>query len=449
MQFEIHPEAKKAIDQLAIQLVGKITEHPDRPNEDPEFKSEKPIPVTLTDKDIIDTPIIGYSNQFDQWVARYSYRENRCIGLAGSAYQQLRVLADQFLKISWVRESLGQDFLEDNILIWCLDSFGKLEPGSLVAHILDISKGAVKNYVIWVPIALLEVEQEFEFGPVKIAPITKAMLDDVENPATSLNPEQADNIRMLFSDLRKRFQGSAAIVVGVEAASGHAQDRAIEIAETTIALLRIYSSAASTPWLLCACAISGSEVAPKTSAITFGPGGGFGFSEALAKPSPKHWKISQRRWEEMNEAGLRSLWRLIDEKQNNFSAKVRVCLLTFSKGLTFSEIGDRLVYTLSALEGLLLRDSSEPIQQNIGERMAFLIEKDVTKRQDVVRNLRMIYGLRSQYIHHRVSVTEEKELEVFWINAWKTLLTAADNLDRFESHQKFIEGIEKIKFGGA
>jgi hypothetical protein len=64
----------------------------------------------------------------------------------------------------------------------------------------------------------------------------------------------------------------------------------------------------------------------------------------------------------------------LEDKLSRFKQRVRSSILAYSKGITLHDINDRLVYTLSSLEGLLLKNSSEPIQQNLGERMAFYFQ---------------------------------------------------------------------------
>ena len=81
--------------------------------------------------------------------------------------------------------------------------------------------------------------------------------------------------------------------------------------------------------------------------------------------------------------------------------------------------------------------------------MAFVLERDSDARQELVRNVRDVYRLRSQYIDHRVSVSEEAELEAFWYDARRMFLAAISNVGRFDTRMKFVEAIERLKFGGA
>ncbi|HUW79646.1 MAG TPA: hypothetical protein VMV54_01980, partial [Acidocella sp.] len=109
---------------------------------------------------------------------------------------------------------------------------------------------------------------------------------------------------------------------------------------------------------------------------------------------------------------------------------------------------DRLVYTCSSLESLLLKDMSEPIQQNLGERMAFLLTRNPTDRANIVGCVRQAYGMRSRYIHHRKAEIEESNLTSFTQYAYATLQVALSKLDNFKTSLEFLEEIDRIKFGG-
>jgi hypothetical protein len=66
-------------------------------------------------------------------------------------------------------------------------------------------------------------------------------------------------------------------------------------------------------------------------------------------------------------------------------------------------VGLLRLYSLSALEGLLLLDTSEPIQQNLGERLAFLLGREPVERQEIVTK-------RARGLRHKVSLYSSPEI---------------------------------------
>src|SRR4051794_8425363 len=149
-------------------------------------------------------------------------------------------------------------------------------------------------------------------------------------------------------------------------------------------------------------------------------------------------------------ASIDKLAALVEDRGqlSDFKTTLRASMLAFSKGMTQVDLNDRLVYTLSALEGLLLKDTSEAIQQNVGDRIAFLLYSDPKARWDTVQNLRDVYRLRSQYLHHRVSLADQAKLETFIMNAHFVLARALEWSDRFADRSQFIQLLDQAKYGG-
>lgn len=447
--YEFHPAAREAIDKGAMALLGEIKEHILPPQNRPGFASERPVTAHITDKEMIGEPMLFDTDIFGNTVARYFLHAGKVYGLAAAAFLNLRRLADQALKTRWVTEALGRSFVEDRIFLWCRDNFGAESQGILTEYLSAKAVDEVRLVPIWVPVAFMEVEQEFQFAFAKLAPITSAMLDQHEKNYVESSPTNADQIRALFAQKRQKYQGLASVVVEIEAVKDHAMHRAVELAEVIVGLLRLYSDAAYVPWLTCASAIIGTEYVASTTAISYGHDGRFAMTQQELKPLPYSWQISANDWARMSANHLGLLANLLDDTNlSDFQNRVRTSILTYSKGLTLRELGDRLVYSLSALEGLLLRDSSEPIQQNLGERLAFMLHKDPAERQEIVRIVREIYGIRSRYVHHQKSVSEQAAFEKFFPIARAALFGALGNTPNFATAFDFVNAIDRVKFGG-
>lgn len=96
--FEFHPAAREAIDKGAIELLGEVKEHHVKPNNPPDFPSERPVGAQITAADMIEPPTFSEMNIFGNMVARYFPHEGKMCGLAADAYLNLRRLADQVPK---------------------------------------------------------------------------------------------------------------------------------------------------------------------------------------------------------------------------------------------------------------------------------------------------------------------------------------------------------------
>jgi hypothetical protein len=221
------------------------------------------------------------------------------------------------------------------------------------------------------------------------------------------------------------------------------------LAADVIGLLRFLSPASFRFWMVCPNALLGAELIPEAHALLLGDDGGFSTKSKIVPKDIAFWRLSASEATAMQNAGLAELGLLVSENElNQFQRRLRACILAYTKGTTFSDVADRLVYACSALEGLLLKNTSEPIQQNLGERMAFLLAKEPDRRIEIVNNVRETYNMRSQYIHHRISKMEETELNMFIVNAHATFFTALKNMSHSSTTTEFIDAIDRLKFGG-
>ena len=90
---------------------------------------------------------------------------------------------------------------------------------------------------------------------------------------------------------------------------------------------------------------------------------------------------------------------LLKDKNTPYEIKLIEALTIYSRVSISPRLSDKLVYALVALESIFLR-KSEPIQQNLGERIAFLIGEKRDDRIAIVKLIKEIYGIRSRVIHH-------------------------------------------------
>lgn len=448
-KYQFHPGAYEAINISGLRLVEKLEEAQPTNNPSSNFPSEIPVGATITDKDVIGDIQFGEINQSNQYVAKYFKLNEKMFGLKDEGYQDLRRLVDQLLKTQWVKEKLGASYVEQQLFKWCEEYFKQKTTLKLSDYISENAAQVVKPFQSWVPVAFLQVEGELEFGPVKICPITAKMIDEKEKRWLEMHPKQSEQTRQFIKELRKDMQGLGAIVVDIEAEQGHASDQALEVAEIAIGLIRLHSPAAYIATEISACAVLGAESAPTATVLSYSGMDSFRFNKTVLPPMSRNWQISKAAWKHVREKDLPYLTDLISEfGLTEFQSSLRLAVLTYSKGLTMREPNDKLVYVLSALESLLLRDTSEPIQQNLGERIAFLIGLNPDERLEIVRNVRSIYAMRSKYIHHRVSVTDEAEIANFILTARVFFGAAITNSRNFKSKRDFIEAIERRKFGG-
>ena len=180
------------------------------------------------------------------------------------------------------------------------------------------------------------------------------------------------------------------------------------------------------PWQVCSIALLGTEVLPSLQALLVGEHD-FLFRDGSVF-QPFIWRLSKTGISDLMKAGVAKASDLISpDGLNEFRLAVRASLLLYSTSTTFLYPGDRLVYALSALEGILLKHSMEPTEYSVEERMSLLLSNEKSGREQVARNVRDAYRFRKRHGVSVLSPHDQNSLNMFIRNTYVVLCTALEN----------------------
>lgn len=255
------------------------------------------------------------------------------------------------------------------------------------------------------------MEHEFTIGDSRICPITAQFLNDLElRSEGAVAQEDREHSRAYFQSLIKKMQGHAAVVIETDAEPVRAFELAMAKAEAAIGILRLFSQAALDPDLIYPCAPLGTEHLPIARAVFVADGQFAVATSQAASKSIGHWRLDADLIREIKGAGLDDTAALLKlQKPTTFQAAVLASHLRYSRSTMVDDLGDRLVYMLTAPESLYLKDGSEQIGHNLGERLAFATVHTGDEREKVIKNVKAIYKLRSNYLHHGAMISERNE----------------------------------------
>jgi hypothetical protein len=128
-----------------------------------------------------------------------------------------------------------------------------------------------------------------------------------------------------------------------------------------------------------------------------------------------------------------------------FWSRIVSSIMLFGTGATFVHPIERLTYSISALEALLLRHSAEPIEFIVAERMGLLIGRGATARDDIARNAREAFRLRSRHDLARFAPHEMGSIATFLHHAQMAISVALGNTETFETVGEFVASIDGLK----
>ena len=155
----------------------------------------------------------------------------------------------------------------------------------------------------------------------------------------------------------------------------------------------------------------------------------------------------QLRWMKGN--GLEKISTIQKKKpRTQFEEQLLAALQLYGKSCISNEMGDKLLYIVTALESLLVKDSNEGLIQNVSDRLAFVIAEEGSERQKVITNYKETYALRSRFVHHGQNVDDQEKVAEFMRNARQLFFAAIARSNEFATKDEFVRAIEKVKYGG-
>ena len=416
MDPEIHPRAAAAIDADGDGLVALLSVRPIEPEPKRSFTSRIPTARTITDKDMVDEPIMLLSGPEGDCVARYFFEEKQRIGLDGDAYLELRKCVERASRTKPFSDGFSPEFLEAETFKWCRTKHRDAGAPSLSDTLVGLYQAEVKPRRVLVPIIGIEFEKPFILGDVRVTNVGNDIFDRGLAYTLGVRPaEEHDEIKNAVEHLRKKHLGWTAIEVTVTGEERFAYDRAFAIANDMAAVFRFMAPAAVRANLPFPCFVADKSRVPTRSAYMIDDAtGGFGMTSGIVHHAMHNYCMTFAELDEKMRMGFSKLAIFFDgTKLNDHQQRVRGALMSYSRGIGSFDEDDRLVYAMTAAEHLLLKDGNEPIQGNVGERMAFIIEQDVAGRKRVAATFKQAYALRSKYVHHYRSIDDQTVLGEF------------------------------------
>jgi hypothetical protein len=308
----------------------------------------------------------------------------------------------------------------------------------------------IKPFEIWVPIAHTVVEEEISIGIVIIKNLTVEVFNKWEEELLNISKYEnhSASIKKFIEKERKDKQGRSVGVVKIEAEQNRAEKIAFEKVEEALSILRLYSAATIFIDTNSYTAIKGQENLEKSECYIIENNCIKKHSSALLSSKEIEWRISKNLIEVIKKRGLNIFNDLLlNEKRNHFQEKVLNSFLLFSRSTLMKNIPDKLVYIFASLESILIKNDTEPIQQNLADRIAFAIARDGQERMHIVKCIKDSYVHRSKFVHHGLKADDINLLNEFIRIATNYLFSLLANINNFQNKEEMINAIEKRKYG--
>lgn len=375
------------VDQRAQKQPAK---HPDSaPQEQALHSKIRPTPTGTFD---------AYGNQ----TARCRTQGDRCYWLVGEAYQQFIRFTTDLAKRKEFRGEVGINLIRELTFDWIVERVidGRSDL-TFSDHLLQTVNVSVKKHRIAVPIDLLEIERDISIGHVDFQRFDANVFDAMTEEAKR---SEGDNVQRLLEAakyLKSEWEGKVFGVITVHADREQAIQIAVEEVEQAMVLLRFYSPFALDPELPCLFGPLGKKHVPSTNVWVLDTST---FPTTIARSDvlpPPIFTLSKRVLDQMMNGGFRRASGLIRQhSRSDLEKLVFRCISIFVHGIETVDSLDRLVFTLAAIETLLLVGDNGPIQQTVALRLGYLCADTADERRNVRSILTTAYSQRSRYLHH-------------------------------------------------
>jgi len=447
---KLHPEAVASYNQRAERLAGSVEAMPPHPSKEPipPEKNDAPIMMNFTDAQIVPGSVRQYHrDRTGKKVACYFDVDGKgLVGVSGPAHEDLWQITTRLSADRAYRDAVSQEFFYNKAVDWLQARLSTaLDQISLVTFLEEAAQKAIRRFQIWYPIPAAEITRPVQIGRTEFRRITKPMMDQY---AERINANATPKNEAFFDRLRSRIQSATAACVEVEAEPIRGDAIARAESEASIAIFR----------LACPAMLDIYQWAPVDPSFVDGFGGAFNLhvddKTILAHNAslPAHMRTQWLMRPDEMERNFRELWgfghNLIIANRNEFQDLLLGAIVHYSKSVLKADPSERLLYVVTALESLLIKDSGESILQNLRERMAVMMRPDLGTRLKRMDDISKVYDIRSKFVHTALPVQDVALLANFVEDAWTTMFFLLNNYDKWATKIDFLRFVDSFKFRG-
>ena len=443
-----HPNAAKNFDELGESLLTKVSAQPIQvpPPQTWDFPD---IPVRAT----FSTAVIQNLERTEiapagHTTARYFDHKDNHVGFWDADYTEFARLCEKVHGTKSVGQYISGSAIEDTVFEWMKSRYFGSTKASLSEYVLERCEALISDFEIWIPLALTYLPYDIGFtSAVTARTLTKGFFDQQRTALLEREGTDSKKIEAQFDEYERELQGLASVVVEIKAEPKRAYEVALEDAETVAAIFRFFSPAIFIPNKSTCCAPLGDKE-PRYERY-FVLKGDTLYSSVHGSHDLElgPWRITPGMLEMWQQVGLGNLIELLFKgSRSDFEESVASSLIKYTKGALARTPGDKLMYVCSALESLLLKDQSEPIQQNVADRIAYTICGPAKDRLQVVENFKAAYKMRSQFVHHSQSVEESDTLTTFLFNVWRFYGNVIHRYLHLETRADFLSELDTLKY---
>lgn len=449
MTIELHEQAAARFNELARELLGKVRAF--APPEPRRSATTSIHPVAqLSEKDVIG--LLDWKqrsvNGFGEETGRYWEAASGRIGYEADEYAAAKDLVKRLEQATPLKNRVSNRFLLDKLFVWLQETLDSKRTDPFIDFIVKKSSEVIAVHEIWIPVYRTYSSQDFAIGEVTFKTISSAMLERWDSRIPLEERKRVPEADIALTRQRSMLQGTLAACVIVEAEPIKAAEIAHAAADEAVAMIRFMSEVNWTCRITSHCLPIGKENTRTTMEIQVNNGEIRSMRKGVIEEGPSGWNVDGARKSPMNVGVLDLLQDLASRHSTTeFRTDIYGAMQLHARASIAAEVAHKLVFVVAAAESIFLRNASEPIQKNLGERMAFLIGQDPEERRKVIKNVEEFYGIRSRLIHHGQEVQDHQKdiVDEFFVNVWFSFVIFMRSVGQWKTREDMFATLEDRK----
>lgn len=435
MNFYLNPKGREYFNNSAEIILSKLKSPPERKSKRKKRQSselQRPF-IDINPTDVIDFK--QHLSTFDKTgneTSRYFVCDGQPIGLDETLYTDFNRICAQLYDKKYIFKYLSFGFIKQNFFDWLEKRYKRIidQNMDLISYLENEADYQIRCREIKIPISFLNIETPFKVDNVKFDYFTK---------------EYFDNINKMSDELKKKYQGQ--IYASIKTVGDESKCIEIAFSQSKLALLiiRFFSIYVFIPELNCYFDFMGKSHLPEQHYFQYiGSDTYPTISESSLEKLDPYFMIGNDELVLFKKSGLDMVVRVLTKKiKTDFEELILNTFKIFDRAISSNDYLDKVIFSLSALETLLLVSNTEPIEYNIGLRLGFLIEEESNERENIIKIINSVYKIRSSYLHHGRKNVNYKLLAEFLHKLWFALLKSCELSSKFKTQIEYIDYIKK------
>lgn len=358
------------------------------------------------------------------------------VTIDGEAYTTLSRLSEKIAAERAWKTSIGPSFIEEQLVRWVQRSIDGDER-SAFDFVVNAAAQAVQSFEVWLPIPTLSIVRSFTVGRTTFRRITREMMDELWEHV----PEKSEENRIGFDLHRSELQGHTAACVSVLAEPETGNTHAVNESDAAIALVRLCCPALLTSrlWTAADPSFVGRIGGPRFLHVREGQV--IREHDSLPAGLFPRWNLTAAEIERHYRATWTFADGLLSVERTPYQSLLLGALIHYSKSCLKSDVSERLLYVIAALEQILVQERSL-IEQNLARRVSTITARDENEVKEHTKVVQKVYDQRSRFVHDGRAVREADELDRFLRLVWGLMLFLLRNHKKFVTKEALISLID-------